>query len=240
MNTYDPCVITLVDGGGSCTVTDNNYSSPHFVGADYQGDSTYPVEHGAILEIAGYWGRSALSVSTPSASVTGPASYHVTVKGDNNYILPGGKVAVADGKGGVCTIQLAGGSGHCSIVERASASPYLVTATYVGDANYVPSTARVPLVVTKSTPRVRASAANPAPAGPVAYSVGVMGAPMVVATGSVAVSDGEGRSCKAVLNLSGRGVCSIREYPGTYDVTFRYPGDSNYDPATAVLIEKVA
>ena len=71
----------------------------------------------------------------PNPATTGPVSYSVLVTGAG--ATPTGSVSVSGGQGGSCIIaSLGSGSGSCSITENASESPYTVTGTYSGDANY--------------------------------------------------------------------------------------------------------
>lgn len=79
-----------------------------------------------------------LTASAFTASSSG--TYAVTLSGGSG--TPSGSVYVTDDQGAVCStpITLSGGSGSCSITnESAGGGPYTVTATYSGDANYVPS-----------------------------------------------------------------------------------------------------
>jgi peptidoglycan/xylan/chitin deacetylase (PgdA/CDA1 family) len=70
-----------------------------------------------------------------SSTATTPVTYSVTVS--EGATPPTGSVIVSDGNGNSCSItSLTAGSGSCVIDEPAAATPYTVTATYLGDANY--------------------------------------------------------------------------------------------------------
>ena len=97
----------------------------------------------------------------PNPATTGPVSYSVLVTGAG--ATPTGSVSVSDGQGGSCIIaSLGSGSGSCSITENASGSPYTVTGTYSGDANYSSGTSTTAETVNPATPTLTLKA-SPGP-----------------------------------------------------------------------------
>ena len=176
----------------------------------------------------------------PNPATTGPVSYSVLVTGDG--ATPTGSVSVSDGQGGSCIIaSLRSGSGSCSITENASGSPYTMTGSYSGDANYSSGTSTTTETVNPATPTLTLNA-SPDPAtngaGSVTYAVTASGAG-AAPTGSVVVSDGAGGSCTISPLISASGSCAITEALGAYTVTASYSGDANYTVAQATIGETV-
>ncbi len=80
-------------------------------------------------------GLSVTGSPNPAPSAGGNVTYSVNVQ--EGATTPTGTVVVSDGNGGSCEIRsLTAGSGSCVVDEAPSPDPYLVSATYSGDANY--------------------------------------------------------------------------------------------------------
>lgn len=128
------------------------------------GDGDYATSPGLEADVAGTWhwtasysgdanGNPATSsacsvqpvdVRPPRATValtplsslpgqSGPVGYAVSVTGSGP--TPTGSVTIFDDQGASCVTSLEAGAGSCAINERAGASPYVVTASYSGDAD---------------------------------------------------------------------------------------------------------
>ena len=167
-------------------------------------------------------------------------AYSVAVSGSGP--TPTGSVLVSDGQGDSCAVpSLSSGSGFCFITENASGGPFTITATYFGDDNYSAAVTTLTETVTPALPVLYiAPSANPAPSGPVDYSVtvAVNGSDP---TGSIVVSDGLNGSCSISTIDLGTGSCSIDEATSQdpYTVTAVYSGDANYLGASADILEIV-
>ncbi len=219
---------TLVAGAATCTVT--GAAAGHYTASaaftDTDGD--YADSASGVDTVAVARAATATSIVSVSASVTGqPFAVSVSVA----PVAPGagtptGSVTVSDGTHS-CVVALSGGSGHCSLTDKAGT--YTLTATYGGDASFAPS----------ATTRVDTVARAATTTGISAVSASVTGQPFVVSvsvapvapgagtpTGSVTVSDGT-HSCVAALS-GGSGHCSLTDDAGTYTLTATYGGDTGF------------
>ena len=136
-----------------------------------------------------------------------------------------------------------GGGNPCFIDSAtalpASLTPYSVTVSYPGDANFTANSARVPLSVFPASSSTVLSVSPSSTAFGDESSVGISatvtsgttGSP----TGSVAVRNGGITVCTITLEASGpnaaTGSCALSDTElslGTYSLTADYPGDGNY------------
>jgi len=233
------CTITLSPAStGFCSIIEQGALSPYAVTETYNGDANYTTATGTLSQSVG----RAPSTTTVVASntFTGSVKYTVTVTG-NSGIKPTGTVTVGDNKGGTCSVTLAGGTGHCSIIEAAQFSPYTVTANYPSDGNYTASSSSISVTVSKGAPGLAPTASpNPSAPGPVTYGITVSGAAGFTPSGTVTVSDGVGGTCTITLSGLGQGTCQITEtIHQTYTIVFAYNGDSNYNASSASLHERI-
>jgi large repetitive protein len=239
------CAITALDdlGSGSCSIIENAASSPYTTTATYSGDANYLMATALTTETVNPATPTVTVAGSANPATTGPVTYDVTVSGSG--ATPTGTVSVSDGDGGTCSISSvdSSGFGSCSLTENAASSPNTVTATYAGDANYLPATGSTTETVSPSTPTVTViGSANPATTGRVTYDVTVSDSG-ATPTGTVLVSDGNGGTCAiSSLDSSGSGTCKIgaNAQDSPYSVTATYDGDRNYTSAIGTLTEVVA
>jgi hypothetical protein len=240
------CSFSLDDSGdGSCSIVENATDSPFTVTASYGGDDNYAAtsaDNSAQPEVV-VAGTPTVKITGPSGATTGQVSYSVSVSGPAGADVPSGGLTVSDDSAGTCTITSldASGDGSCSIVENATDSPFTVTASYGGDANYNGATATTTETVGHGEATVTVTGAAGATTGPVSYSVTASGAGDVP-TGKVTVSDDSAGTCTiTTLNASGKGNCSIVENAtdSPFTVTASYAGDGNYTTATGTTTETV-
>lgn len=226
---------SLAAGAGQCAISEP--AGVYTVQASYSGDAEDTAATASLLELVDKaTPHLSISPSSNPASKPGPVTYRVTASGVAGFAVSG-SLTVSDGTRS-CSITAFSGSGSCAINEPAGT--YTVKASYGGNADYEPATATVSERVSKATPAVAiSSSANPAPkAETVTYSVTVTGVAGFTPSGTVTVSDGH-RTCTATLSSSGKGSCGISEPAGTYTVTAKYGGNTNYNTASTSLKETV-
>ncbi len=175
----------------------------------------------------------------PDPSVSG-GNYAVSVSVAPTFGsgTPSGTVAVSDGAGATCTINLVNGSGNCNL---ASVAPGTVTiaASYSGDIVFaVSATTASHLVVPYPTTTTLASSLNPSTFGQsVTFTATVTGnAP----TGSVTFKDGTTVLCSAVGLVSGSATCATSSLAvATHSITANYNGDTNNTSSTSAPLSQV-
>ena len=212
----------------SCGTSPTLAAGIYPVTATYSGDNNYA---GATAATSFTITMSSDYTMAASASPT-PTSYGnavlVSVSG-----LPGdatGSVSFKSGSTPLCTTSLP--ILGCDTSSVLPVGSYPVTATYLGDNNYVGSTASTSFTITKSASYTMTAAAAP---DSVPYGndvvVSVSGLPGD-ATGSVSFEWGTTNLCTASLPTPSCDTSSSLA-AGSYAVTAIYGGDANYEGASA-------
>ncbi len=160
-----------------------------------------------------------------------------TIATDGVNLVAPGTCSAGNGGGNPCFIDSA-------TALPASATPYLVTASYPGDTNFTADSTTVPLSVfpASSSTRLRVSPASAAFGDETAVDIsatvtsGTTGSP----TGSVTVQNGGTTVCTISLTASGpnaaTGSCALGATElslGAYSLTADYPGDGNYQSSVS-------
>ncbi len=159
-NGVDSCVITLVDGAGTCIFTPTAVGTPDLT-ATYAGDANY------LGDISIISGPDVIPADTSISHITFEPTLLVvgqptTVSVQVDVDLPGsgtptGIVSISNGIDS-CEITLVNGIGACSFTPTNPGQPD-VTVEYLGDSNFNPSSALVagPLVEKANTTSVVSS-----------------------------------------------------------------------------------
>jgi Bacterial Ig-like domain (group 3) len=240
------------------------------VTANYAGDPSFAASSSAA-ETVGVAQDATVTTVTSSAN---PASYDgdVTVQAQVKAAAPGsgtptGKVVftvLADGRSRAIqcsgtstsspgTVGLSSGVAQCVVNTKSFASPggtYAITASYSGDANYLPGTGTLQQQVARipSTTRLTATPESVVQGQVVLISVSVAagpgaplpGLPPLTGAVSVTVTSASGAKVSTgCLLLPGLGgIClvpagELTAAQGPYTVTANYAGDAGYAPGTA-------
>ena len=136
-------------GANSCSPGANNVlvAGTYTVIASYPGDPNFTASAGTAagtLTVSPGSSSSLTLTLTPSATTVTYGNEATVTYGVNfgsASPAPTGTVTVAAGATTLCTVTLAAGAGSCAITPGTAlgvaGSPYSVTATYGGDANYI-------------------------------------------------------------------------------------------------------
>jgi len=165
-----------------------------------------------------------------------PTGFFTITTGGVNLVAPN-----------TCSAQN-GGANPCFIDSAtalpASPTPYLVTVSYPGDANFTADSATVPLSVYPATSSTTLSVSPSSVAFgdessfdiSATVTSGTTGSP----TGSVPVRSGGTTVCTITLEASGpnaaTGTCTLSDTElslGAYSLTADYPGDGNYQSSVS-------
>ena len=226
------CSGTVVGGSASCgtgVLPVGGYS----VTATYGGDGNY----------LGSTATTSFSITQAQTAVTASASPGSTDYGNSVTLTASGlptdatgTVSFSDQSGPLCTTgQLSSGAASCSTGVLPAGNYDPVTASYLGDSNYLGSTATTSFTITQAQTAVAASASPDSTAYGDTVTLTASGLP-TDATGTVSFSDQSGPLCTTGELSSGAASCSTPALlpVGNYDpVTASYPGDSNYLGSTA-------
>jgi len=196
--------------------------------ASYNGDAAFEASFGtADHEVSG--AGSTVTVSdSPDPSVVGQpvrVSYEVESEGGN----PTGtvEVTVNDGSGDTCTGTVS--QGYCDIVLTRAGQP-TITATYSGDANFLPGAGSVEHTTERAETETEITGDDPDPSVilqevVVSYSVSALAPGSGTPTGNVTVSDTVD-SCTGTVT---EGSCTITfTTAGEKKLTASYAGDGNF------------
>ncbi len=222
------CSILLAGGSGSCSVVFNTTGHKTLT-ATYGGDGKYAGSSGTaghtVIQASS---TTTITAITPEPSMPGQAvEVEFTVTGGGS--TPTGTVSVT-GADVNCSITLSGAAGSCKVIfNTIGIKP--VTASYSGDANYLPSTSPSVDHTVKNATTTTITVDNPDPSVPgetltVTVTVGGAGA---APTGTVTIT-GADVNCTITL-AGGTGTCATVQFntAGTKIITATYNGeDPNY------------
>jgi len=254
---------TNVNGGGSqsngnCYIDDTQLNAgPYVLTAVYQGDNNYQMSSSAPQDLTVDQVITQMNVfPVPGYALYGAENgnfFIVGVGGNNNNGNATGSVSItANGvnlvEQGSCRANN-GGANPCYIDSAtalpASTTPYTVTLSYPGDANFSPSSTTVPLSVFPATSSVSLtvspSSTSYGDEGAVAISATVTSGTTGSPTGSVTVQDGVNTICTIPLQPAGpdaaTGSCptlrGTQFPPGSYALTANYQGDGNFQSSVS-------
>ncbi|MGX1855328.1 beta strand repeat-containing protein [Streptomyces sp. NPDC055299] len=242
-----PVTAPLTDGSADTTHTFGATGSPYAVTATYNGDDSFTASTGADSQTVGLASSSTAMTSTPDPSTVGQ---QVTFTATVTTLPPGsgtptGTVTFDFGDGSPTTTALladgATDTGHS--YTDAAGSPYTVTATYNGDANYTSSSGTDTQTVNKAaTTTTVVSTPNPSTTGdrvtvtatvvPVAPGAGTPSGTVTLAI--------TGRTPQTVTLVGGTASVSFSPLPkGSHSVTGNYNGDVSFAGSTGITVQTV-
>jgi len=254
----------FVNGGGggqsngNCYINDTQLNAgPYVLTAVYGGDNNYTGSSSVPQDLTIEQVMTQIQVfPVPGYALYGAENgnfFIVGVGGNNNNGRATGSVSItANGVNlvapGSCSANN-GGANPCYIDSAtalpASTSPYLVTLSYPGDANFVPASTTVPLSIypttSSTTLTISPSSTSYGDEGSVVISATVTSGTTGWPTGSVTVQNGGNTVCTIALRPArpntAAGSCAAlggaQLPPGGYALTANYPGDGNFQSSVS-------
>ena len=220
-------------GAGGCTLTFPTAGAKTLTAA-YSGDGTFAssTSTGAPHQVDLAATVAAITAHTPDPSQVGEA---VTVTFSVAAVAPGsgsptGTVTVGDG---IATCSAAASAGSCTL-SFASPGPKTLTATYAGNANFLPSVssdANHVVLLIETTTTITSDTPDPSVVGqPVPMTFDVSVAIGDSPTGNVTVGDGTVQCTVPV----GAGGCTLTFLTaGVRTLTAVYSGDATFASSTS-------
>jgi hypothetical protein len=240
---------------GNCYINDTTLEAGAYViTAVYEGDDNYTGSSSVSQDLT----VEQVNTQMQSFPVPGYALYGaengnffiVGIGGNDNNGNPTGSVSITTNGVHLASCPVSNGGGNPCYIGSAtalpvSATPYEVTLSYPGDANFLPASTTVPLSIFPATSSTALTVS------PVSTSYGDEGAVTISATvtsgttgsptGSVTVQDGGDAVCTIALHSTGSntssGTCpslgGTQLAPGAYALTANYPGDGNYQSSVS-------
>ncbi|MFF4281614.1 Ig-like domain repeat protein [Streptomyces kronopolitis] len=244
--------VTAPVEGGTATVTHTNpevADSPYSVAATYSGDNNFNSSAGADTQVVTQAVSSTALSATPFPSVTGQTvAFSAVVSAVPPAAgTPTGTVTFdfGDGTPPVTVPLTDGGAATTHAYASAAASPYAVTLTYSGDANFLASSGTdLHSVEPATTTTTVTSAPDPSVTG---KAVTVTVAPQApgagVPTGQAVFDFGDG-SPVLTAQLENGTATVVHTYTSAagspYTITAHYSGDADFAPSDDTLSHVVA
>ena len=220
------CTATLSGGSASCSTTTIPVGT-QTITATYSGDANFLSSSGTTTQTVNQADTTTTASSSPNPSTYGES---VTLTADVTSAggTPTGSVTFSTGSETLCTATLSGGSASCS-TTTIPVGTQTITATYSGDANFLPSSGMTEQTVNQATTTTTVSSSpNPSTYGESVTLSATVASEGGTPTGSVTFSSGGETLCTAAL-VAGSGSCSVTTLPlGTDIITGTYSGDANF------------
>jgi hypothetical protein len=237
---------TDVTGTATCSLTPNQPAGTYTLTATFAGDTSFAASSTSTAFLVTHE-ESALAFTGASAT-TADFNDAATVQAQlttDGLPLPGEMVTFVLGSGGgapTCsaTTDLAGNA-TCSLTPNQPAGTYPLTATFGGDAFYVPSSASTTFTVTKEETTLKFTASSPtviANNNPATFSATLKEdgtTPISGRTVTITLGSGGGaQSCTGTTDASGTATCTIvvNQPLGPNSVTANFAGDAFYLPSS--------
>jgi hypothetical protein len=235
------------DGGGATGTLSNGVATVNHTfttaggftaTATYNGDTNYLTSSGSAT-----YGVSQASTSTTLATTPNPSgvaqAVTVTATVTSTAGTPTGQVAFTLGDGTLVAGTLVGNTATVSHVY-ATHGVFTVSASYVGDANFLGSTSNVIQQNVGGTSTTVTSAPNPSVAGQSVAITATVAGPGGTPTGVVSFNFGDGTSGNVSLN--GAGIASVNHVyaaGGNFTITANYGGDANFNASSGTTQQTV-
>jgi hypothetical protein len=225
-------------------------AGPHSITASYQGNSSSAASSSSPLTLTiGKAGTffSALNSDVSDISVGDYITLSTAIHFPGT-IPPSGTVLFEDVNRnitvGFATVQSSPGNALVNLSTNSlNAGSYNVTATYQGDANYLPCTSGAdPFIVSQGSAALTLTPSNnPSSFGqPVTFTASYNSNGAPPPSGSVTFKDGTNTLGTGTLSGGAAAILASALSAGTHSITVVYGGDSNYKASTsAALTQKV-
>jgi len=178
---------------------------------------------------------TAITSDVPDPSVFGE-SYTVTASvtpAGTPAVAPSGMVLISDGTNN-CAGPLSGGIASCAIPGGTPPGNLTLTATYVGDANFLTSSGTASHAINKGATTVAITSDTPDPSAlgqaySVTASVSAVAPAIGTPSGTITFTDGTS-TCTSGALVGGSASCSLAggAPPGNATITATYNGDANF------------
>ena len=243
------CTVTLSGATGSCATSLQVPTGSGIVyQASYTGDANFLASTGLSSSNSVIKASTTAALTLSSASSTygseGAEVFTTTVSPQAGG-TPTGTVTLTTGGTTLCTVSLSAGTGSCSPGAGAlpvTGSPYTVTATYGGDANFTGTVAPTKTwSITKATATLSAGVSTSTVIygneSQASFTATVASPGAGTPTGTVTFKQGATTLCAATL-VNGSGSCApsaaVLTASGTaYTVSATYSGDTNFSAPSA-------
>ena len=246
--TIGSIALTAIEGTVTSEATFSTNSlpaGPHSITAAYQGNGANMASSSPALPFT--VGKAATYFSAFDGGGTISVGQYIGLQALIHFpgtIPPSGTVLFADANRnitiGSATVQSSPGNAEVDLsTDSLNAGTYSVTATYQGDANYLPCTSgTLPFTVSQGSAAFTLTPSNnPSSVGqPVTFIAhdNSNGAPSP--SGSVTFKDGATTLGSGTLTLGQANFTSSALSAGTHSITVMYGGDSNYTGSTSAAL----
>lgn len=238
----DSCDGTISSGNASCILSSSSIGSKTIT-ASYDGDDTFDNANKTTSHTV-YKSLTTLTINsdTPDPSeVNNKTTVNVTVAAQS----PGGGYPTGtvymDDQTKSCQATLINGSASCEITSITIGNK-TITATYGGDANYLPSYNTTPHTVNKAASKITITSHSPSPSTvgtqyTINFKVEPASGTATDVTGNVTISDGTNQTNKTLSNQTSNIVASAST-AGQTTWTINYLGNSTYAASSTTLVHE--
>jgi len=216
----------------------------HTITATYVGDANYATStSSALTEVVNTVATTAAVVSSLNPSTAGASVTFTATVSTAGTIAPTGNVNFFDGTTLLESTAITAAKTAAFTTSALTVGSHTITATYVGDVNYVTSTSAAVTEVVNTVPTTTAvtSSLNPSPTGgSVTFTATVSTTGSIAPTGNINFYDGATLldSTAIAANKTATFTTSALAL-GSHTITATYVGDTNYVTSTSAAVTQV-
>lgn len=229
--------VAQVTGGSATLVVSSLSVGTHALRANYLGDANaQPSSGSGTLSVTTRSSTTSVTANPGSSGVGQAVVLNATVSGAG----PTGQVRFSDNGAAIATVTLSSGSAQLT-TQALVAGAHSILAEYLGDGNHAPSSATVPVTVSKAAPAVQLSSSLPVSTigNNVTFTVTLVGTAGITPSGSVTFSDGGITLATVALANGGASYTTNMLQVGSHSIVVSYSGDSNFAAGSAGITQIV-
>ncbi len=215
----------------------------HIITATYAGDTNYVTSTSAALtQVVGAVVTTTAVTSSLNPAVVGQSVTFTATVSTAGTLTPTGNINFLDGATVLGSIAITANKTAAYTTSALALGSHTITATYVGDTNYVTSTsAAVTQVVNKAvTTAALTSSVNPStPGQSVTFTATLASTTAGTETGTVVFNDGATVLSTVTLTSNVATYSTASLATGSHTITATYSGDATFGGVTSASVTQV-
>ena len=229
---------TVVNGKAVIALPRDWNAGTRRVTMSYSGDTTHGASSAAI-NITRDKATPVVRASTPRTTYGTAAKVSVTIPRHGNGANPSGTIKAYQGSELLATGTVTNGKGTLTLPAGGSAQTHVVVVKYAGNSNYNAASGSNKVVISKASSALTIDPVSDVISSDRAHISLSVRTLWSYPTGTVTITSSGFPTVTAGLNMAGATVFLAPRKPGTYAVTVRYAGNTNYSSVSKTITVRI-